>query len=634
MGQNINLTPEILEKIRVDQSFLNQTKDTFGANETLSLLFVSTSNDKIDSITLQDSDGGQQYTISGDNLKNYLTDAQYNALMSENTDKTDEPDVINNPQNVVLDVANEAIDEVGNVEGVEGAENVNATAPTQGSDAIKAEIDKLEKQREANQAVMASLKEQIDTLKDKIEVLIKDALADMEKKAEEDEEKINEDVQAAIKEFQEAKMNGEDVTPDQLAADIKGILAQNNLSDGFCSAVSNLLLADTNMNLMNNLLDQLASKNQLDKSLSSMIDDKTKEFDTAKAAEEAAAAAKSCDPIGFQLDGIDTDGDGTVGKVQFDFFYDEDNDGKINSLNDFVGAKADKAGEDGWSEIENLDGVGGEADGVITSDELSNAGMKVMVTDENGEQYAMTMDEFEAQYGEIAINSQDVEAGEEGFASGVGPNNFGTDADNKLLSSFNLSVGDQDLTGYQTSDTEDWLVENYSDVMDLDSIAAEGVDVSGVGSGSEAVGAVEGAGSAEAQQYVEFSKQYREEVLPKLEAQIDEAYAELGLSQDAITAYKNIAKAEADVEGQKVADDLKAQEEEKAQQLYEEAQAAKEAEEAAAAEEEAAAEEAAEEDADVSEEDTPNFDDLEVGETVDTTESTSELEDLLDEEEA
>ena len=148
------------------------------------------------------------------------------------------------------------------------------------------------------------------------------------------------------------------------------------------------------------------------------------------------------------------------------------------------------------------------------------------------------------------------------------------------------------------------------------------------------MGAVEGAGSAEAQQYVEFSKQYREEVLPKLEAQIDEAYAELGLSQDAITAFKNMATAQADIEGQQIAEDLKAQEEEKAQQLYEEAQAAKEAEEAAAAEEEAAAEEAAEEDADVSEEDTPNFDDLEVGETVDTTESTSELEDLLDEEEA
>lgn len=547
MGQNINLTPEILEKIRVDQSFLNQTKDTFGANETLSLLFVSTSNDKIDSITLQDSDGGQQYTISGDNLKNYLTDAQYNALMSENTDKTDEPDVINNPQNVVLDVANEAIDEVGNVEGVEEAENVNATAPTQGSDAIKAEIDKLEKQREANQAVMASLKEQIDTLKDKIEVLIKDALADMEKKAEEDEEKINEDVQAAIKEFQEAKMNGEDVTPDQLAADIKGILAQNNLSDGFCSAVSNLLLADTNMNLMNNLLDQLASKNQLDKSLSSMIDDKTKEFDTAKAAEEAAAAAKSCDPIGFQLDGIDTDGDGTVGKVQFDFFYDEDNDGKINSLNDFVGAKADKAGEDGWSEIENLDGVGGDADGKITADELNNANIKVMVTDENGKQYAMDVNEFEEKFGEIAIGKDDIEAGDEGFSANVGPKNFNADGDNELLSSFNLTVGRQALSGYQTSDTEDWLVNNYSSVMDLDALEAEGVDVSNV----QATGEVDGVNDVQ-NEYDEYINEYRNVIIPQLQEEIKQAYAQLTTNNAFVEILRDLAVETAKNEGAKI----------------------------------------------------------------------------------
>lgn len=624
MSMNIDLS-SILTKIANDSSFVDGSEGKFSKGETL---FISGTSAKGDMVTLKDS-SGDSYNVSAQELKGYLTDEELQALMSNSA-----------TAQVGSTEATSATSEVSEVGEVEATTEVGETAEVgTTSAAIQDEIDKLEAQRLANLDSMETLKDQIEDLKDEIQESINAAIQEMEEIEEEQKKKAQEVVDEELQKFKNS--NGE-MTQDEFNANVQSQLAAINPSMG--TVVAELLTANTKTSLMSNLLGQLDAKIATDSQLCSQIDTKNTELDAAIAAEEAQKAAEeaqqqaaqtqsnSCDPIGFQME-ADSDGDGTVGTVQFDFFYDSDDDGKINSMDDFVGAKADKAGEDGWSEIENLDGVGGEADGVITSDELSNAGMKVMVTDENGEQYAMSMDEFEAQYGEIAINSQDVEAGEEGFASGVGPKNFDADAGNELLSSFNLSVGDQDLTGYQTKDTEDWLVNNYSDVMDLDSIAAEGVDVSGVAAG-EAAGAVNGAGSAEAAQYVEFAKEYRDNVLPKLEAQINEAYAELGLSQDAITAFKNMATAQADIEGQQIAEDLKAQEEEKAQQLYEEAQAAKEAEEAAAAEEEAAAEEAAEEDADVSEEDTPNFDDLEVGETVDTTESTSELEDLLDEEEA
>lgn len=626
MSMNIDLS-SILTKIANDSSFVDGSEGKFSKGETL---FISGTSAKGDMVTLKDS-SGDSYNVSAQELKGYLTDEELQALMSNSA-----------TVQVGSTEATSATSEVSEVGEVEATTEVGETAEVgTTSAAIQDEIDKLEAQRLANLDSMETLKDQIEDLKDEIQESINAAIQEMEEIEEEQKKKAQEVVDEELQKFKNS--NGE-MTQDEFNANVQSQLAAINPSMG--TVVAELLTANTKTSLMSNLLGQLDAKIATDSQLCSQIDAKNVELDSAIAAEEAEKAAQeaqeqaaqsttssnSCDPIGFQME-ADSDGDGTVGTVQFDFFYDSDGDGKINSMDDFVGAKADKAGEDGWSEIENLDGVGGEADGVITSDELSNAGMKVMVTDENGEQYAMSMDEFEAQYGEIEINSQDVEAGEEGFASGVGPKNFDADAGNELLSSFNLSVGDEDLTGYQTKDTEDWLVNNYSDVMDLDSIAAEGVDVSGVAAG-EAAGAVDGAGSAEAAQYVEFAKEYRDNVLPKLEAQINEAYAELGLSQDAITAFKNMATAQADIEGQQIAEDLKAQEEEKAQQLYEEAQAAKEAEEAAAAEEEAAAEEAAEEDADVSEEDTPDFDDLEVGETVDTTESTSELEDLLDEEEA
>lgn len=626
MSMNIDLS-SILTKIANDSSFVDGSEGKFSKGETL---FISGTSAKGDMVTLKDS-SGDSYNVSAQELKGYLTDEELQALMSNSA-----------TIQVGSTEATSATSEVSEVGEVEATTEVGETAEVgTTSAAIQDEIDKLEAQRLANLDSMETLKDQIEDLKDEIQESINAAIQEMEEIEEEQKKKAQEVVDEELQKFKNS--NGE-MTQDEFNANVQSQLAAINPSMG--TVVAELLTANTKTSLMSNLLGQLDAKIATDSQLCSQIDAKNVELDSAIAAEEAEKAAQeaqeqaaqsttssnSCDPIGFQME-ADSDGDGTVGTVQFDFFYDSDGDGKINSMDDFVGAKADKAGEDGWSEIENLDGVGGEADGVITADELSNAGMKVMVTDENGEQYAMSMDEFEAQYGEIEINSQDVEAGEEGFASGVGPKNFDADAGNELLSSFNLSVGDEDLTGYQTKDTEDWLVNNYSDVMDLDSIAAEGVDVSGVAAG-EAAGAVDGAGSAEAAQYVEFAKEYRDNVLPKLEAQINEAYAELGLSQDAITAFKNMATAQADIEGQQIAEDLKAQEEEKAQQLYEEAQAAKEAEEAAAAEEEAAAEEAAEEDADVSEEDTPDFDDLEVGETVDTTESTSELEDLLDEEEA
>ncbi len=626
MSMNIDLS-SILTKIANDSSFVDGSEGKFSKGETL---FISGTSAKGDMVTLKDS-SGDSYNVSAQELKGYLTDEELQALMSNSA-----------TVQVGSTEATSATSEVSEVGEVEATTEVGETAEVgTTSAAIQDEIDKLEAQRLANLDSMETLKDQIEDLKDEIQESINAAIQEMEEIEEEQKKKAQEVVDEELQKFKNS--NGE-MTQDEFNANVQSQLAAINPSMG--TVVAELLTANTKTSLMSNLLGQLDAKIATDSQLCSQIDAKNVELDSAIAAEEAEKAAQeaqeqaaqsttssnSCDPIGFQME-ADSDGDGTVGTVQFDFFYDSDGDGKINSMDDFVGAKADKAGEDGWSEIENLDGVGGEADGVITSDELSNAGMKVMVTDENGEQYAMSMDEFEAQYGEIEINSQDVEAGEEGFASGVGPKNFDADAGNELLSSFNLSVGDEDLTGYQTKDTEDWLVNNYSDVMDLDSIAAEGVDVSGVAAG-EAAGAVDGAGSAEAAQYVEFAKEYRDNVLPKLEAQINEAYAELGLSQDAITAFKNMATAQADIEGQQIAEDLKAQEEEKAQQLYEEAQAAKEAEEAAAAEEEAAAEEAAEEDADVSEEDTPDFDDLEVGETVDTTESTSELEDLLGEEEA
>ena len=220
------------------------------------------------------------------------------------------------------------------------------------------------------------------------------------------------------------------------------------------------------------------------------------------------------------------------------------------------GAKADKAGEDGWNEIEKLDGAGGAKDVQITADELTNAGIKVMVTDENGEQYAMDISEFEEKFGKIEINSQDTEAGESGFVDNVGPKNFDSDAGNKLLSSFSLKVGGQDLNGYQTSDTQDWLVENFASVMDIDSLKEEGVDVS----------SIENVQSGEQTDFDKFIEEYRNTVIPQLEQEIKDAYAQLGFSEDLVNSIKELAQATAEVESSRIEKESEDKQEEAAQE--------------------------------------------------------------------
>lgn len=541
MGTNVNLV-DVLKKIASDAGFISSAGSKFGAGETLELLFISGGSDKADTLVLKDT-SGDNYSISAQSLQGYLSDDEFNALMAGGENKVTE---------VPQDISATEIT-LGTTSGVEANTQVEETASVGSSEQIEKEIEALERQKAANNEVMTSLKEQIEVLREKVEQSIKEALEAMEEATDEQQKQADRIVQKQLEDFQARKADGENVTPEDLAASVKSAISAEGMPEGFSTAVSQLLFADTNVALMNSLLDQLSTKVQIGKDLDKQLDTQNEALEAAKQAEEAA---KSCDPIGFQMGGIDTDGDGKAGNAQFDFFYDHDDDGKINSLDDFVGAKADKAGEDGWNEIENLDGAGGAKDGQITADELTNAGIKVMVTDENGKQSAMNISEFEEKFGKIEINSQDTEAGENGFVDNVGPKNFDSDAGNKLLSSFSLKVGGQDLNGYQTSDTQDWLVENFASVMDIDSLKEEGVDVS----------SIENLQSGEQTDFDKFIEEYRNTVIPQLVQEIKDAYAQLGFSEDLVNSIKELAQATAEVESSRIENEIEAKQEEAAQE--------------------------------------------------------------------
>ena len=103
------------------------------------------------------------------------------------------------------------------------------------------------------------------------------------------------------------------------------------------------------------------------------------------------------------------------------------------------------------------------------------------------------------------------------------------------------------LSGYQTSDTEDWLVNNYSSVMDLDALEAEGVDVSNV----QAAGEVDGVNDVQ-NEYDEYINEYRNVIIPQLQEEIKQAYAQLTTNNAFVEILRDLAVETAKNEGAKI----------------------------------------------------------------------------------
>ena len=569
MSTNINLS-DILKKIANDTGFLGSAGSKFTQGETLEVLFVSGGSNKGDSLVLKDS-SGDNYSISAQSLQGYLSDEEFNALMNGGANKTVDENVAANATQIMLGTAK--ADEVDKSENVDSADNVQAAdqvdstqnvQSTKDADAIQKEIDKLQQQRDVNRQSMETLKEQIEDLRDKIEQSIADALDAMEDIEEEQKKKAEEIVAEELKKYQNS--NGE-MSQDQFSANVKAALAEINPS--MSEALTHIMSADTDMALMGNLLDQLSQKVEIDKQFDEQIDTQEQAKQAAEAAEEAA---KCCDPIGANFGeslGFDLDGDSDAGQIQIDFFYDADGDGKINSLNDFVGAKSDAQGQDGWSEMSAMDVDG---DGTITGDEMADKDVKVMITeiDDDGtkSQRAMSIEEFTEQVGkgDLEINAQKHDQISNNV---VGPFGFNDNANNQMLGTFDIGFSNDesvDTVGYQTLDDQNWLVENYSGNMDLESLKEEGVDVSNV----QAQEGTDATQATEMTQFEEFVNEYRDTVMPQLQTQINDAYMQLGLSQDTIDIYKDLAQATADLEGQKIADELEAKEKEQLEAIEKE----------------------------------------------------------------
>lgn len=148
---------------------------------------------------------------------------------------------------------------------------------------------------------------------------------------------------------------------------------------------------------------------------------------------EEAEEARRCDPIGFVVDG----------KI-CDFIIDRNNDGKFNNETEFLGA------QNNWFEMISLD-QNGNNDGKVSREEMENANVKVLVTNEDGSQQIVSV-------ADLGIDEIDLSSYQSSNQS-IGNNN-------QLLGTFGLTLnGEYSNDGYNTLDTVSWLDKNYSNMF-------------------------------------------------------------------------------------------------------------------------------------------------------------------------
>lgn len=310
-------------------------------------------------------------------------------------------------------------------------------------EAMKAD---LEAERQENLDKMSEIEAQIEELIQQAEKLTEEALA----KQEADTEEYQEEAKAVVKEQMQAyvaanKEGGEGMSREDLQSNITNALPNcPNMAEIFNSfAEANGILdeVDSYVGDLRGLIDEV-------KSIDTQITALDNSIETAKAAEEAAAAAsRCCDPIGFETE------DGS----RYDFIVD---DGEFDSTSDFLGA------ENQWAEMAALDSEenGGNGDGIVDANELKAANIKLVKTDANGKQSTVDIaDEFGEDFS-IDLSSYK-NASQAAYTNGTidTADDDGDGAANQtLLGTFTVNTGDKEIQGYNTFDDVDWLSENYN----------------------------------------------------------------------------------------------------------------------------------------------------------------------------
>ncbi len=378
---------------------------------------------------------------------------------------------------------------------------------------IEAKIDELKEKRDDLEKQMQEIETEIEDLSDAAKNNILEALKEQKTLSEECEAEAKQALDENINAYIEAnKEGGEGMSREELQENLKSALP--NMPD-LSDAIAKLTEANEQINEIDSLLGDLngliVEAQSIDGELEGLVEEQT-----ARAEE-----AKCCDPQGFQ----DSEGN------QYDFFIDKDGNNGLSNETEFLGYGA------GWNEMISLDK---DNSGKVDATELSEGGVMVYKTSANGTKQAMSIEEAFGKNSDLSIDLKRHNKAKQG----VGPNNFSKGSgseNNQLLGTFDVNLNGETLNGYQTNDDINWLNENYDFTNPTESLESENLESDGKLNPEDF--------SEELQGHVNFFNQYTE-ISKELRTELNDAYEQLGLTDEQIEGINNSTISEAEEKAQ------------------------------------------------------------------------------------
>ena len=368
---------------------------------------------------------------------------------------------------------------------------------------LQGQVKQKTAQKAFNEQQIEALDKQLKSLEEQIKKEIEDAVKEAEEISEQHGEAVNAIVQDELDAYTQAQGQ---MSYSDFQASLSSKITSINSSDAqkLASVTLKIVNANTKMASLEGNLNKMKSLVEANKQLDTEIGTLNGQIEglnvQLQEAEKAnnEAATKKCDPIGFTSDG-----------VRYDFMIDSDANGKLSNENEFLGAGKN------WDEMIALDT---NKDGKVTSDELQNGNIKMVVTDANGNQSVQDVanifdnDDF--------INLSSYNSVNEDMCN-----------NNTLLGTFSLTMKDKNINNaYNTLDDLTWLDEhyNFSDKAD------------GLGRFGDTLTLTAKASTLDTTQAITE----HETALQELKQSITGAWRALGYNEALLTQVSNIARSE------------------------------------------------------------------------------------------
>lgn len=406
-------------------------------------------------------------------------------------------------------------------------------ATNQSSSELKEELEKLEIEKKLTLEKMERIEEQMQELAQEAQDNILEAAKKQEKAIEDHEDDAKKALEQEIQKYIEANKDGkEGMTKSQLSSNIANAMPDPQMG----AVMAKLVEANEQIAQIDSLLGSLNMLISDVRLLEVDISSKTAQYESAVKKE----AAKSCDPIGFTVDG-------TNGSTRYDFIVD---DGSFDTTSDFLGSQGQ------WAEMQALDTSN---DGIVSASELNDNNIKAVKTNPDGSREIVNLaDEFGSDFS-IDLSSYKQGGSHSSINTLSDTDNDGVQ-DQRLLGTFNVNINNQSIKGYNTLDDVDYLEEQYGVSADETTVEY----------------------SADVEPHVNFFEEFSEKSA-QLKEDLSTAYESYGISEDLIETIDKQAQTQGQSKANFFMQELdkemktKAQEEEK---KLEEAKKAREAQEA------------------------------------------------------